>query len=168
MSFMYLNRFRVRDLVNAIAGIALPFFVVLGLLYFFNSDYEIFQGYELNRNIFQWFTELELLDILPLVIYVFLLILMIFSFPALTGKTNLQVQKKINIFYWFLLASFFCIFLINSKNPQNLLILSLPSAIILGMITERTKAPALEEFFHLVILGGILFLHFNSSINILS
>jgi len=167
LGFVNLDTFRFRELLNAIIGVLVPFFIVIGLVYFFKGDFNIFDGYEINRNIFSWFAKLNLIDIIPLLLYVFLIILGIFSYPSLVKKTNLQVQKKINILFWFLLASFLCVFLINEKNATNLLILSLPTSIIVGMILERVKVVFIEEFFHVVIIGAIIWLHFNQSVNIL-
>lgn len=167
MGFINLDSFRLRDFFNALIGVLVPFFIVMGLLYFFKGNYNIFDGYAINRNIFTWFNELSFIDLIPLIIYASLIILAIFSYPILVKKTNLQVQKKINILYWFLLASFFCIFLINEKNATNLVILSLPLSLIVGMMAERTKAVFIEEFVQIVIVGAIIYLHFNQSVNIL-
>ena len=167
LGFINLDTFKFRDFLNAIIGVAVPFFIIMGLLYFFNGEYNIFDGYAINRNIFSWFTELSFIDLIPLIIYASLILMAILSYPSLVKKTNLQVQKKINILYWFLLASFSCIFFINEKNATNLVILALPLSIIIGMLAERSKAIFVEEFIQIVVVGAIIYLHFNQSVNIL-
>lgn len=165
--FMSLDRFGAREFANALVGVLVPFFIVSGLVYFYQQDYSLLDGYGLNKTVFSWFKETSLIDLVPLILYAMILMIVIISYASISKKTTLVVQKKINILYWFLLTSFLTIFFINEKNVENLLVLAIPSSIICGMLIERTKAPALEEFFHLALLGGILFLHFNQSVNIL-
>lgn len=167
LGFISLYSFKMREFTNLIVGFSLPFFIVIGFLYYQGGDFNIFDGYEINQSIFTWFTDLSLIDIIPLFVYGAIIITAILFYGRMTSKKTLQVQKKINILYWFLLASFFTIFFINERNTTNLLILALPLSIIVGMAIEWIKAPFVEEFVHVVVLGGILYLHFNNSVNIL-
>lgn len=167
MGFMSLDSFRVREFMNAIVGFLVPFFIVSGFLYYFKGENFIFDGYDINKDILSWFTELSWIDLIPLIFYAVIILTGVFAYPALVKKKNLHVQKKVNILFWFLLVSFFTIFFINEKNTSNLLILALPISIITGMVVERNKAPFMEEFFHIAILGFIFYLHFNQSVNIL-
>lgn len=167
MGYISLDSFKLRDFANAIVGFVLPFFIVSGFIYFFKGDYFIFDGYEINRNILTWFTELNWIDIIPLAFYGSIIAICVISYNYMVRKKNLLIQKKVNIFFWFLMFSFFTIFLINEKNSANLLILAIPTSMLIGMVLEWVKTPFVEEFVHVVILGGIFYLHFNQSVNIL-
>lgn len=167
LGFISLYSFKMREFTNLIVGFALPYFVVIGFLYYLGVDFNIFDGYEVNRSIFTWFSDLSLIDIIPLFVYGAIIITAIFFYARMRSKKTLQVQKKINILYWFLLTSFFTIFFINERNTTNLLILAMPLSIIVGIVIEWIKAPYVEEFVHVVILGGVLYLHFNNAVNIL-
>ena len=167
LGYMSLNRFQFRELLNAIIGILAPYFIVSGMIYFFKGDFTIFDGYGINKDIFTWFGDLSFIDLIPLILYALILAITIFNYPSFVKKTTIVVQKKVNILYWLLLASFFTIFFINEKNVINLLVLALPTSVLFGMVLERSKAPAIEEFVHIVVLGGVLFLHFNQNFNIL-
>ena len=167
LGFLTLDSFRIREFANAIFGILVPFFIVGAFLYFFQGDFNLFEGYKINKSIFTWFGALTWIDLIPLILYASLITVSVIAYPYLVKKTNLQVQKKIGILYWFLLASALCIFFIGEKNAANLLILSIPLCIIVGMIVERNKAVFTEEFLQLVIIGGIIYLHFSLTVNIL-
>jgi len=167
LGFLSLNRFRLRDLVNALAGFFVPFFIVGGLLYYTKGEFSLFEGYEINTSIISWFTELNLLDLIPMFFYLALVLTVILNYRSLTRKTSLNVLKKLNLLYWFLAFSAFTTIFINERNVAHLIILAVPSSILLGMVIERVKAPAIEEFMHFVVLGGVFFIHFSKSINIL-
>ena len=167
LGLLSLNRFRFRDLVNAIAGFCVPFFIVGGLLYYGAGTFSLFEGYEINTNVISWFIELELQDLIPMILYLTLVLICLLSYGVLTKANNLTVLKKIDLLFWFLAFSALTTLFINERNVAHLIILSLPAAIILGMAVERLKAPAIEEFAHLVILGAVFFIHFSDSVNIL-
>lgn len=166
IGFIFLGKFQARELLNAILGLVTPYFITFGMLYYFGGDAHLMEGFMISTSIFSWFAEVNYMQMIPLVLYVFLIVLSIFSYNVLIKNKNLLVNKKLNILYWFFLISFFTIMFIGEKNPVALLSLALPISILIGMVWERLKPSIIEEFCHFVIIGAILFLHFNTSFNI--
>ena len=165
LSLMSLNRFKLRDFLNAVIGFILPFFIVWGFMYFFQGNISMFSGYNINTSFIKWIINLKLIHTIPLGLFAMILVLNVVNYSKLVRKNELMVQKKINILYYLLTFSLLSFFLLSDQDLDYFLILSLPSAIILGMISERVKAPALEEFAHLVSLVLVFFIHFSKSID---
>jgi hypothetical protein len=166
LGFLSLNRFRFRDLINSVVGFWTPYFIVGGLLYYNQGTFSLFDGFEVNTIIFQWISNLKLLDLIPIIFYVLIIVISILGYGRLISQNSLIIQKKINFLYLFLAFSGLTLFFINEENFAHFLIFTIPTSILLGMMIERAKAPAIEEFLHVMIVALIFFLHFNNSVNI--
>lgn len=165
LSLMSLNRFKLRDFVNGVVGFLLPFFILCGTFYYVGGGISLLSGYNINTGFIKWIINLNLKNLIPLSLYAIILLLNILNYAKLVRKNELMVQKKINILYYFLTFSLLSFFILSDQDLDYFIILSLPSAILIGMIVERFKAPAIEEFFHLVILVLVFFIHFSKSID---
>ena len=152
LSFVSLNRFKFRDLINGLVGFLLPFFVVWGFVYYFKGEISILSGYNINTEFLNWVTQLRYLNLIPLGIYLLIYLIIFINYRGLVRKKELTVQKKVNILYYLLTFSLVSFFFINEKSLQYFIILALPSAILLGMVAERNKSTVMEEFFHFVTL----------------
>ncbi len=163
-----LNRFKFRDLINGSVGFVLPFFIIWGLVYFFKGEVSLFTGFELNMAYYEWIVQFNVKNLIPLGIYLLFYLIVIANYRGLVKKNELTVQKKINALYYFLAFSVFTFLFINEQLFNFFIILAIPTAILFGMVIERVKAPAIEEFFHIVTLVLIFFIHFSKSITFMS
>lgn len=93
------------------------------------------------------------------VILAVILILVLFtllSYNSYMIKKSIQVQQKIDLFFWIMLFAFPAIFLIENLRIEMLTILAIPLAVLLHMNVVRSKNSFVPEFLHLLVLLGIL------------
>ncbi len=166
--FISLNRFRFRDLIHAFIGFLIPFFIISGFLYYSTNQINFLVGFNFNTLIIEWIKNMRLLDLIPIAFYGLIILMCILNYGVLVRKNSIIIQKKINILFYFLPFMAATLLFINDQNSNYFIIFALPAAILFGMVVERVKAPAIEEFLHLVTLVMIFFIHFSSTVNILN
>jgi len=84
----------------------------------------------------------------------------VLSYGKYTLKKSIQTQKKIDILYWFMMASLFMLFLFTEINANQVLVLFIPIAIMLNTNFLNIKSVLFQEVMHLVLLALLFALSF--------
>lgn len=156
-----LRSFKIKERFQYLISLFVPFFWFLTyhLLKGTISSFwdELGNNFHLN-NIF------SNLNTASIVIYSFLalsLLIFVLSYNQFTIKKSIQVQKKIDILYWILLASIPGLFLFQGVELDHLIIFGIPFSITVGMLFLRLKNALYGELIHLLLLIFIFAMHFN-------
>lgn len=84
----------------------------------------------------------------------------ILNYGSYTLKKSIQVQKKIDILFWFMIAALLIILLCVSLNANQALLLFIPLAIMLNFNFVNLKNVLLQEVLHVCLLGLLFALNF--------
>ncbi len=84
----------------------------------------------------------------------------VISYGSYTFKKSIETRKKIDILYWFLIASLLLLFLSNILNASQILPLCIPLSILLSFNFLNIKNNILQEVFHICILALLFLLNF--------
>lgn len=157
-----LRSLSLKEIGQAVTGIVTAFILVGTLFYTRNemADYwASFGSFKLsNWQVLVHFDSYKNAIIL-MVMYI-LLTISVFNYYKLLGKHTIKEQKKIKLTYYFMVLLLPGLWLMPSLTPQAILMLCIPLAIILGIVVANWKMKLAAEFIHLLVVLGILYLHF--------
>ena len=156
----FMRALKLKEILAILAGFFTPY-VLVGVYHFWFDQYGVF-----TQNHFGSYLDLSLLTIISNqwinVAVVFFGILMtyhvVFS-NEYFKKKNIQVQKRVSVFFLFMLVSFFTIFFQTSTDVTNLLVLAIPLSIFTGFAFIEMKSTTATSL-HWVWLVLILVLQF--------
>lgn len=101
----------------------------------------------------------QVLALVVLIVTVLLSLIQVFNYSAYTGKKSIQVQKKIDILYWFLLLTGVGTVLAHS-TIDHVLMLAIPLSFFLSQSILRFGNLMTAELIHLAFVVLILCYHF--------
>lgn len=153
-----LRLFRLNEFLMLISGAIVAYFLT-AVYWFWYDKLEVFLQTQFIDNValFSFVGEISNIDFyVGLGIMLILLASVILGYSSLMRRKAIPFQKRIGIFYFVLLLS--PIFLIFQANIDlsNLLILSVPVGILLGMIIKNMNNTS-AEIFHLFLLSITIF-----------
>lgn len=164
LGLMNLDRIKFNDIFAIFAGLLTPILLILGILFFLNKDLNVIEGFHLGLQVPSLNLTNGWLSIIPSVVYTILIIIGLLSYNSFVRKNSIQVHKKFNILYWSLFAIITSFLLVLDKSFIHFLTFSIPLSAFIGILWSRVNDKVyLEEFFHLLIVGGIMYLHFSTS-----
>ena len=156
-----LRSFKVKERFQYLISVLVPlfWFLTYHLLSGTLSNFmkELADNFHLNH----LFSNLNTGNILIYLCLGISLLILVLSYNQFTIKKSIQVQKKIDIIYWILLATIPGLFLFHSINLDHLIILGVPSSIAIAMLFIRLKNALYGELIHLLLLIFIFAKHFN-------
>ncbi|MBK8620606.1 MAG: hypothetical protein IPN79_02320 [Saprospiraceae bacterium] len=82
----------------------------------------------------------------------------LFYYPDLIFKKNIQTRKKIEIPYLISLFTALIVVLFFSNQTSQIVILAFPLGTLVGIQTAENKSILSSEIFHLVFLGGLIYI----------
>ncbi|MDF1694209.1 MAG: DUF6427 family protein [Saprospiraceae bacterium] len=154
-----LRSMKIKELLQMCSGILLVLFAYSGILYLI--DIEIIP--ELAK--VSIIPRLLLVDLRGMMLYKVLIIVGIAIFAVLsygkyTVKKSIQVQKKIDILFWFMMVQLLMLFMYTSLNANQSLMLFIPLSILLSFNFIRIKSNLVQELIHLGVLILLFTLNF--------
>lgn len=160
IALLILRSFKLSELMIFTSGMFVPFFL-LGTYYYWNGKLKLIWDYfQFDSGIFGLFLDLDLKTILYLSAIGLTAIYSIARYNTYTMKSSIQVQKKIDIIYWFMFFCMLMMFFINGITFTHLVILAIPFAMFIGLSFEKMKSRFVAEMFHISIIVSIFFAQF--------
>jgi len=86
-------------------------------------------------------------------LFILTIFMAIASHNSIKKKKKFDAIKKIELSYWMLFVSILSIFFINPISEKHLLILSIPLAIVSGLVMEGNKNRVVKEFVFLLLIA---------------
>ncbi len=156
-----LRAFNIQELLMIIVGMLLPYFFV-GLYYFWFNSFEHFWEIQVSRNFgfFEWASIPWALDTwVKLAMFVAAMIYVIANNNFYLAKKNIQVQKKINILYWVLIATGLSVPFQVQVTFEHLMMLAPALGIFLGLSFTAFR-PQWAEAIHFLMLVLVMVLQY--------
>lgn len=156
LGYLTLDNFKFKDIISLLIGLSLPLYLLNAVLYLCNIPLYYLQDLSFNPFVIKIISSTIGFQWLPLIFYTILLVLCTVQYANITRKINTQIQKKIDIFFWLLLASFFTLIFNASLSPEVFLVLVFPLSAIIGLLWIKTNFLFVEEFLHIVAISIII------------
>ncbi len=157
LSIVQLRKFRFLEIIQFLCGYFTPV-ILLGTHRFWNNrkliDFvEIRKMFDMSVKFQEFVVSFSMVGIFMVLLAT---ILILINYDSITGKKNIQLQKKYNIQFLALLFAFGSYFLVFSNGWEHLLTLSLPIAFLGGGLVSDSSSRLLNEFLHLAFLACAL------------
>ncbi len=154
-----LRSMKLIEIMQLTSGSLLVLLAFSGILYLFDQPILV----ELNKvsliprlSIF----EVRGLELYKLLAIVVVAVFTVLSYGTYTIKKSIQTQKKIDILYWFMIASLVLLLLDKTVNPSLPLLLFIPLAILLNTNFLNLKKIMVQEVLHVIMLAFLFALNF--------
>jgi hypothetical protein len=161
VAILVLRKFDFREFIQLLSGFLLVFFF-MAFIRFWNDLSLNFIDIFLRQ--FQWslgYRPYRLNEWIIFLLVFLLVITAIMNYRKFTIKKSIQSQKKVNLFYWFMVLAFITLPFVTTRFVfPGLLVLFIPFAVFLGMLMTRSKNEAALEMLHLFLLFFVIFSHF--------
>jgi len=158
-SLNILRAFKFKERLMALAGILTPY-ILLGTYYFWIKEFAVFQA-----GIYEHFELLSFFNTAPTVVYrslgIFAVLILVvsFSYRSYQMKQKMEVQRKINILFWGLIATAFSLLIQADITISHLLFTAFPIGVLLSF--NFINMPVrMAEVIHLLILVVLLALQY--------
>jgi len=157
-----LRNFRVNEFFMVIVGGLVPLFLG-GTIAFFNDSFLSF--YQIS--FFEGFGTLDFLwqthwsNYVALGVFGLLILIGFLSFNVYFQKQNIRSQKIIQVLYYFIIFSLLTIFIQKGIRLEQLLLLSIPLALMLPLNFVNFRKKDIGTGIHAVWFVGVLFLQYN-------
>lgn len=156
IALVKLRTFRLRELLQYLNAVILPFLMVWGLYYLFGETADFYKIFGQSGWDFSRFREFFSMQFFRWGILLLSLITALSAFNAIMIKKSIQAQKKIEVLYWIMLISLPVTLFGPTLSDQDFLIFFFPVGIFLGMILHRTPNRPLAEVIHYALFFGSL------------
>ncbi|MBK8704590.1 MAG: hypothetical protein IPN33_13975 [Saprospiraceae bacterium] len=159
-----MRSFNIRERLMLFSGVFVPYFL-LGVYYFWNGELSEF----LQRQFVAQFDFLSFDTAYYWGAYIGwavmggLLLVVLFNSGNYLLKTQIQVQKKINLLFWALLIAALSLLVQQQIGVAHLLILAVPLSVLISFNFTMLK-PRIAEAVHLVAVAIVLVYQFRSLI----
>lgn len=159
-----MRAFDIRERLMAIIGFVIPY-LLLAVYFYWNDDFGWFVEKQFIASLgFLSFRSAEIWEAYTAVgIFAILIIISLMSANSYLFKTQIQVQKKINILFWTLLIAALSLLLQNNIGIEHLLIFATPLSVFIAINFSKLK-PQIAETLHTILLVAILFYQYKDLI----
>lgn len=158
LSQVILRSVKWRDSVQFLAGMMLPYFLWWTCV-MYAGDTTDFTAYISRLFSMGLFDITSTYTLLTISVAVGLAIIPVLTYTMFTSKRSIQVQKKVDIFYWLLLCSGLSVGHVGI-TAQHLYILAIPLCFFISQYILRFKNMLTAEIIHLLVVCIILLSHY--------
>jgi hypothetical protein len=155
-----LHSFKWREKLQYFSGVGTAIYLLYGIVYYFSDGWGTAMGNFYNKLGFIRFKTMDLESWIVVVIYALLFIFTFFSFNSYGQKKRVEVQKKIDVLFWYMA---FCIpTILFSKNVTitSILIIAPALSMLLGINMSQSKNKLALELIHVAFLGIMVYSHY--------
>lgn len=161
LGLIVIRSFNLRELLIIIIGFAVPF-VLVGTYLLWTNQFENFQNLWVNFYFFDLQIEWNTVTYIEIGIITLIGLLSLINFQAFYSKTNIQVQKYINMVYWMMFISIISFVYQEGITVGHFLIFATPLAIFLAFSLLKIKNVVVAELLHFTLLLIVLVLQYRT------
>lgn len=157
IGFRILRPFRFGERIAFFSGIIIPYFLT-GVSFYLMDDFHVFWEMQFAEiGVINFFPlALSLSSALKISLFILLIVLAVVSYRLYTAKKNIDVQKKIDVFFWLLFSSLFIFAFHQALYMEQLLALGIPLSIFLSLNLTAIANRWAEIWYFFVILSILL------------
>lgn len=157
IALMILHSFKWREKVQFFSGVGVAIYLLYGFIYYFTDGLNSAMANFYSQLGLFHFKPIEQEDWISIVLYGFIFLIVFFSFNNYGQKKRVEVQKKIDILFWYMMFCVPTIILTQNININSLLIIAPALSILLGINMTLLKNKMVIEIIHIIILGFIVY-----------
>jgi hypothetical protein len=157
IGLLNLRSFKIPEFMIYCGGFVVPYILIFTIYYWNDQGQLIYDYFQMDRGILNVLAELNILSGIYIFSIAIVVLFIILRYNSFTMKSSIQVQKKVDIIYWFMLFTFLIMFFIEDVDTTHLAILSIPFAIFIGLSFEKMKNAMMSELIHVAMVVAILF-----------
>jgi hypothetical protein len=161
MGLIIIRSFNLREFLIIILGFAVPFLLV-GSYLFWQDRFVEFQNIWINFYFFDLQITWNTVTYIEIGLVAFIGLLSLINFQAFYHKTNIQVQKYVNMIYWAMFIALGSFVYQENITTGHLLIFAPPLAIFLGFSLLKIKNVIIAELLHFTLLLIVLVLQYRT------
>ncbi|MGB4840667.1 MAG: hypothetical protein WBP08_16805 [Saprospiraceae bacterium] len=158
---LILRSFKLIEKLQYFTGFIIPYFILFAYKYWAGL---VYVELAFIKDIFFRLPDIQKDDLIVFYISVGIisldLLFVIFNYGVLTSKKSLQIQKKIDVFYWILLYSLISFLIFSTVGVIHLMTLAFPLAILTGILISDSKSHITHELIHFLVLTLIFLTQF--------
>lgn len=159
IGIMIIRSFGVVDMLQYLTGIGVSLYLHYSFMYLAGAGPYLLSDYLYSLN-FELFSTIP--TYLPLFVAVaFIVIVCILTYNGHMLKKNIQIQKKIDLLYWFMGFSFLATLVSQDLTTSLSLPLFISASMLLSQTLIRMKSLLLAELIHIAGLALLFALHFS-------
>lgn len=151
-----LRAFKVRELLIMASGLFTPFLLAGYYAIWQGTGAAFLQSFRAAFAYLDFAAAPQYHWMLTLGLWSLLLVIVLFSYTSYLKRVQIEAKKQINILYWGLLVSGLTIPLLSQADIENLLVSTVPLAILLNFSFSRLSGRNAEAL-HFVLLAAVLF-----------
>ncbi|MBK9737290.1 MAG: hypothetical protein IPO92_21000 [Saprospiraceae bacterium] len=161
IALLLLRSFKLQEKVQFIVGLSIPYIFLFTYKYWFDIK---FIEFDFIRDIFFRIPIIHMDGYIVFYISIFVLFALVLvsllSYGFFTSKKSIQVQKKIDIFYWLMLFCLISFLVFKTNDSQHLASLAFPVSIFIGILISDSKHKIFYELIHIMLIALIFITHF--------
>lgn len=152
-----LRPFKIGERIVFLGGIIVPYFLT-GVAFFWLGDLHAFWDIQFGAvgEIKFFPLVLSLSAGLKVLLFVILIVLAVISYGVYSAKKNIDVQKKIDIFYWIMLSSLLIFAFHQAFYLEQLLALVIPLGVFISLNLTAIASRWAETWYFFMILLALL------------
>lgn len=159
VGLLVLRSMKVKELFQLLSGAILVYIAFCGILYLRDIEFvKEISKVSLIPRLIVFDARGETLYKIGVIVAIS--IFTVLSYGSYTIKKSIQSQKKIDILYWFMLASLLILFLFSQLDANQVLLTWLPISILLSFNFNNIKNELLQEAIHIGVLTLLFILNF--------
>lgn len=153
LALIVVRSFKIQEKLQYLAGFVTPVYLLAVLLYWNDADLgklKLLKGVFFNIPTPEY--PVLFFRLMPVFMILLSIPFVLLQYNNLTGRKNVQVQKKSDILYWLMLFGLVSYLLFQNQGQYHFLTLAVPVAILTGMFVSDSKKRVAAELIHLMIL----------------
>lgn len=152
LGLLALRSLKLKEILQVTLGFLCPLFLIGVLMYFNDGLGQYFSYGKIPFSV----PSIDFGDVRSLfkpLLAVIVILVLVFNQNALRKKKKFDAIKKIELNYWNLLISVFSLFFVAVPFNEHLILISLPIALLGGLILESKENAVVKEFIFLSFVG---------------
>lgn len=154
-----LRAFKFKERLMVLTGLLTPFLLLSAYAFWQRQLMDFLQSLKDGLGFLDFTPSPAFPTYRSLAVFAILILVVLFSYRSYQYKQVIEVQRKINILFWALLASAFSLLIQANIQIDLLLITTIPIGVMLSINFIRMPT-RMAEVIHLLILAGALALQF--------
>ncbi len=160
--FLTMGSFKVVKRLQLLLGTLTPIYLLAAWLYFNGNLSTLYPEFlKVGNGLIFYFTDFNIPKIILIATITLISLSAVLSYYKFTMKKSIQAQKKIDIFYWALMAAVIAGVITYQFTDVHILLFSLPLAMFVALYLLKLRSGLVPEIIHIGMLGLLYSLHFN-------
>lgn len=153
VALLQLRSFKLVEKLQFITGVITPYFLIFTWKYWYDLT---FIEIQFIGDIFFRLPEISMDQ--PLIVYIAIAVILLTAmasvafYGTVVGKKAVQLKKKIEILYWFMVFCLTAYLIFNTDLSEHLLSLAISVSLLVGILSSESKNKIFYELVHLLLI----------------